>query len=246
MEKNKKATTEQVIFSEESVETLVVFNKISISHKNMWERKIIKLLLKHDYTPNAMFKNSMNKFLETGDFKDGFNSFIYFFNRSKIYGDTAKLSISKNVVSPEDAFYHLSIDKKKEFIIYCLKNRKGKIPVYTIDFMKRTDKEFKEKVETLTDIYNTDRHVDKEKNSQMEAIFDSYNDEDKLYCVKNHLENNEKKTPQFYLDWLRLQSEEVKKPLREARKGFLSCVAKQAIDKAKKAMQVGHRRQSAA
>ncbi len=243
---DKKETKHQVDFCRKSVETLIALKKIPMSHESIWMRKAVELLVNNDYTPNKMFQESMNKFLETGEFKDGFASFVYYFNRSKIYGDAEKLSISENKISAEDSFYSLSIDKKKEFLIYCIRNRKGKIPVYTIDFMKRTDNQFKEKVEKLTDIYNPDRKVDQKKIIQMEEIFDSYSDEDKLYCVKNYLENNDKKTPQFYIKWLRAQPESVKKPLRETRKDFLSYVAQQAIDKARKAMQVGYRRQSAA
>ena len=217
---NDRATREQVEFSDVIVNKLIAFNKIPLSHKNIWKDELIEILVETSCHPYPNLYDEIKKYCESTDF-DGHGVGILK-NRLK-----AKIKKDKTVQGEEatqnlkEHFISLSDEAKKNIVICSLHANKGGVLNFTIPFIKKQRKEFREKVNDIRRTYRNNEE-DKKKLSDMEKIFDCYSESDKLACVRSFLATVLGQIPDFYLDFIGLQSEDIKEELRMVRAELLN------------------------
>lgn len=222
---SEQETMEQLEFSDFVVNKLVAFNKIPLSHKNIWKDEVTEILVETSCNPYPNLYDEIGVYCEEKDFNGHGVGILKNHLRAKIkkdktvQGEDAKQSLEEYFIS--------SCDKAKEdLIIRCLNRKQGWLPDYTRSFIRRSDIEFRTKVNEIRKSYrkNEDEvkeiirtfneNISDEKLSDASSLFDCYTEDDKMACVKNFLASEEGEIPEFYLAFINYQSEDVKEELR--------------------------------
>jgi hypothetical protein len=218
-------TSEQIEFAEFVVLKLVAYNKINISLKNIWKNEIIEVLVETSCNPYPNLYDEIGTYCKEKDFTGHGVEIIQNHLRAKIKKDKT-VQGEEATQSLEEYFISSSDKAKKDLIIRCLNRKQGWLPDYTRSFIRRSDLEFRTKVNEIRESYrkNEDEvkeivrtfneNISDEKLSDASSLFDYYTEEDKMACVKNFLSSSLDEIPEFYLAFINAQSEDVKKELR--------------------------------
>ncbi len=217
---NDSATREQIEFADVIVNKLIAFNKIPLSHKNIWKDELVEILVETFCHPYPNLYDEIKKYCENTDFNGHGVGILKNHLRAKIkkdktvQGEEATQNLKEYFISSPD-------EAKEEIIIRCLHAKKGWVPDFTIPFIKKHRVDFREKVNDIRRTYKN-KEEDGKKLSDMEKIFDCYSESDKLACVRSFLATVLGQIPDFYLDFIGLQSEDIKEELRMVRAELLN------------------------
>jgi hypothetical protein len=222
---SERATMEQLEFSDFVVNKLVAFNKIPLSHKNIWKVEITEILVETCCNPYPNLYDEIGTYCEEKDFNGHGVGILRNHLMAKIKKDKT-VQGEEDKQSLEEYFISSSDKAKKDLIIRCLNRKQGWLPDYTRSFIRRSDLEFRTKVNEIRESYrkNEDEvkeivrtfkeNISDEKLSDASSLFDYYTEEDKMACVKNFLSSSLDEIPEFYLAFINAQSEDVKEELR--------------------------------
>jgi len=208
---SEQATREQLEFSDFVVNKLVAFNKIPLSHKNIWKDEVTEILVETSCNPYPNLYDEIGVYCEEKDFNGHGVGILKNHLRAKIKKDKS-VQGEEATQSLEEYFISSSDKAKEDLIIRCLNRKQGWIPDYTRSFIRRSGIEFRTKVNEIIRTFN--ENIDDEKLSDASSLFDCYTEEDKMSCVKNFLSSSLGEIPEFYLAFINAQSEDVKEELR--------------------------------